>query len=175
MCQLLLQVVPQQTHDSEPSCLPRILLLMIHYDIPSFQCFSLNPLSHECTECKGLGCKNKRTRVVCIEEIQVAVESAGAAALGRAGVKEVCDAAKSRGQFLIFEHASSSPEDKLFSYHIAVILFLTHLDKERWLLVIGDWSVYLYISPSLFASLSHLLPLPVYSSTSVSVASSWFF
>ena len=29
--------------------------------------------------------------MVCIEEIQVAVESAGAAALGRAGVKEVWD------------------------------------------------------------------------------------
>ena len=69
--------------------------------------------------------------MVCIEEIQVAVESAGAAALGRAGVKEVCDAAKSGKQFLIFEHASSSPEDKLFSYHIAIILFVTHLDKEH--------------------------------------------
>ena len=69
--------------------------------------------------------------MVCIEEIQVAVESAGAAALGRAGVKEVCDAAKSERQFLILKNASSSPEDKLFSYHIAIILFVTHLDKEH--------------------------------------------
>jgi hypothetical protein len=36
-----------------------------------------------------LSCKNKRTRVVCIEEIQEVVEAAGAAALGRAGVKEI--------------------------------------------------------------------------------------
>jgi hypothetical protein len=38
---------------------------------------------------QGLTCKNKRTRVVCIEEIQGAVEAAGAASLGRAGVREV--------------------------------------------------------------------------------------
>ena len=38
---------------------------------------------------QGLTCKNKRTRVVCIEEIQGAVEAAGAVALGRAGVREV--------------------------------------------------------------------------------------
>lgn len=38
---------------------------------------------------QGLTCKNKRTRVVCIEEIQEVVEAAGAAALGRAGVKEI--------------------------------------------------------------------------------------
>ena len=38
---------------------------------------------------QGLACKNKKTRVVCIEEIQHVVESAGAGSLGRAGVKEI--------------------------------------------------------------------------------------
>jgi len=38
---------------------------------------------------QGLACKNKKTRVVCIEEIQRVVEEAGAGSLGRAGVREV--------------------------------------------------------------------------------------
>jgi len=37
----------------------------------------------------GLTCKNKKTRVVCIEEMQRVVESAGAGSLGRAGVREI--------------------------------------------------------------------------------------
>ena len=40
---------------------------------------------------QGLSSKNKKTRVVCLEEIQriVVVDPKGAAALGRAGVREV--------------------------------------------------------------------------------------
>lgn len=38
---------------------------------------------------QGLSCKNKKTRVVCIEEIQATVEVGGAVALGRSGVKEI--------------------------------------------------------------------------------------
>jgi hypothetical protein len=37
----------------------------------------------------GLSCKNKKSRVVCCEEILRVVEGAGASSLGRAGVKEV--------------------------------------------------------------------------------------
>ena len=38
---------------------------------------------------QGLTCKNKKTRVVCIEEIQATVEVSGAVALGRSGVKDI--------------------------------------------------------------------------------------
>lgn len=38
---------------------------------------------------QGLGSKNKKSRVVCLEEILRVVETAGASSLGRAGVKEV--------------------------------------------------------------------------------------
>ena len=38
---------------------------------------------------QGLTCKNKKTRVVCIEEIQATVEIGGAVALGRSGVKDI--------------------------------------------------------------------------------------
>lgn len=38
---------------------------------------------------QGLSCKNKKTRVVCIEEIQATVEVGGAVALGRSGVKDI--------------------------------------------------------------------------------------
>lgn len=37
----------------------------------------------------GLSCKNKKTRVVCIEEILRVVDVAGASSLGRTGVKEI--------------------------------------------------------------------------------------
>lgn len=37
----------------------------------------------------GLACKNKKTRVVCIEEIQRLVEETGTGSLGRAGVREI--------------------------------------------------------------------------------------
>ena len=38
---------------------------------------------------QGLSCKNKKTRVVCIEEIQATIEVGGAVALGRSGVKDI--------------------------------------------------------------------------------------
>ena len=90
MCQLLLQVVLQQANHIKPSSLPSITPSIFHNHFPSNIHLTIHS-SINAFEWKGLSCKNKRTRVVCIEEIQVAVESAGAAALGRAGVKEVWD------------------------------------------------------------------------------------
>ena len=77
-------------HYIKPSSLPSITPPIFHNHFPSNIHLTIHS-SIKTFEWKGLGCKNKRTRVVCIEEIQVAVESAGAAALGRAGVKEVWD------------------------------------------------------------------------------------
>ena len=58
---------------------------------PSLLSFLLSPTAGKLCGLllQGLSCKNKRTRVVCIEEIQEVVEAAGATALGRAGVKEI--------------------------------------------------------------------------------------
>lgn len=44
----------------------------------------------------GLGCKNKKTRVVCLEQVQHLVESTGASVLGRAGMKELGSFLESR-------------------------------------------------------------------------------
>ena len=44
----------------------------------------------------GLGCKNKKTRVVCLEQVQRLVESSGASVLGRAGMKELGSFLESR-------------------------------------------------------------------------------
>ena len=53
----------------------------------------------------GLGCKNKKTRVVCLEEIQRVVESAGVGALGRTGVKEVASYLDSKDNDVAGRHA----------------------------------------------------------------------
>ena len=53
----------------------------------------------------GLQCKNKKTRVVCIEEIQYVVEGAGAGALGRAGVKEIGSYLDSKDNDVAGRHA----------------------------------------------------------------------
>ena len=81
---------------------------------------------------QGLACKNKKTRVVCIEEIQSVVESAGAGALGRVGVKEIAAYLDSKDNDVSGRHACLELSYVLFvslgsdqvsclssSYHIA--------------------------------------------------------
>jgi hypothetical protein len=76
---------------------------------------------------QGLACKNKKTRVVCLQEMQRVVQAAGAGVLGRAGAREVGSFLDSKDNDVA---GRSACLDLCFSLFAAVGSDMTKLHKS---------------------------------------------